>query len=715
MIIGDERSDKASDNSSIYFSESTEANLKDEILTTNNSFKNIQKNWLPWIKENKESKNTLSLVRQEPEITNDLFFATALSTISLILVVILKQLITVSSGQSSSATSIGIATLLLGVLSCLFAIYSLCRAECRSQFRTLLSVRTCTVASLLINCSGEIWQLISIPNSYSAPHLLDSSVFLATMVTWVTLGCLYLQQIIGRLLGFTFTESLKPVQIISEDPIDNIRENITKPFHQLKAGDIFRLYPGEIVPIDGIIISGTGEVLERKVSGYSRQVMRDRGQKIFAGSRIVKGGFDCKASVNFWESNIFRYAEKFEETLFQALIVQPEERFLIQRVCQLVVIGALFGGLASALKGEPVIEVARIVSALLLLVLIPLSVPLFRLIRGITITRLFGHGVLLNESSNLNKLKETKSIAFDFNLPLVETEWEIIDFRMVDERFEQESVYSVLISILHNSEDELHELLYQRLRPSVNHMLLYGVKDLTYYTNSCITGEIEGFPCVFGNEEFLLKQGIYLQLNDFDSELNVQTLLFAVGQELVARIDVRERPYLRGAELAADLRKLGDVRTLLCTEAKASNLDLLGRIAGVDMGQLFGDLTPQEYHSHILRWNPCILYHDRVEPPARVAHLTMTRLLEVNTSRMISDINILHKDPTILRSMFSSIRRGESIYSNILFISLSLTVLLFLGILFSLITLGTVIQVLTVSTFLLYFYIAKEAKTVKLW
>jgi len=65
---------------------------------------------------------------------------------------------------------------------------------------------------------------------------------------------------------------------------------------ELSAGHVINVQVGEIVPIDGVIISGEGRFSEKYLSGSSNVVRRASGATVFAGMSLVEGEVGIRLS-----------------------------------------------------------------------------------------------------------------------------------------------------------------------------------------------------------------------------------------------------------------------------------------------------------------------------------------------------------------------------------------------------------------------------------
>src|SRR5690606_5140426 len=63
----------------------------------------------------------------------------------------------------------------------------------------------------------------------------------------------------------------------------------------VNAGDLLLVKPGEKIAVDGIVVSGSSYVDESMLSGEPVPVLKDKNQKVFAGTINQKGSFEFKA------------------------------------------------------------------------------------------------------------------------------------------------------------------------------------------------------------------------------------------------------------------------------------------------------------------------------------------------------------------------------------------------------------------------------------
>ncbi len=66
-------------------------------------------------------------------------------------------------------------------------------------------------------------------------------------------------------------------------------EFVETPMHEIKAGDLVRVRPGERVPVDGTVDAGESEIEEAALSGESLPVLKHSGDKVYAATQNTLG------------------------------------------------------------------------------------------------------------------------------------------------------------------------------------------------------------------------------------------------------------------------------------------------------------------------------------------------------------------------------------------------------------------------------------------
>lgn len=94
------------------------------------------------------------------------------------------------------------------------------------------------------------------------------------------------------------TDALKSLMQLAPQTAVLLRngEEITVPIGQVKKGDIFVVRPGEHIPVDGLVVDGTGAVNESALTGESIPADKAPGDSVSAGTVNQSGFLQCQAT-----------------------------------------------------------------------------------------------------------------------------------------------------------------------------------------------------------------------------------------------------------------------------------------------------------------------------------------------------------------------------------------------------------------------------------
>lgn len=91
--------------------------------------------------------------------------------------------------------------------------------------------------------------------------------------------------------------------------ISESRGLIDVPVGELKVGDVFIVRPGELVPCDGMVLTGVSEIDESQLTGEAIPVSARKGTAVMSGSLNVHGLLSIRASARAAESQYSKIVE----------------------------------------------------------------------------------------------------------------------------------------------------------------------------------------------------------------------------------------------------------------------------------------------------------------------------------------------------------------------------------------------------------------------
>ncbi len=121
---------------------------------------------------------------------------------------------------------------------------------------------------------------------------------------------------------------------------------VVRPIAEICPGENVLIRPGETVPVDGVIVEGTGSLNEATLTGESKPLTRKPGDRLLAGTISLDGAFVVRVTAAAEERAIARLARLAEEAKrIKPTIMGLADRVsavFIPAVIALAVMGLLF-------------------------------------------------------------------------------------------------------------------------------------------------------------------------------------------------------------------------------------------------------------------------------------------------------------------------------------------------------------------------------------
>ena len=115
----------------------------------------------------------------------------------------------------------------------------------------------------------------------------------AMILTLITVG----KMLEARAKGKT-TDAINSLISLAPKTATVIRDGVEQTIlaDQVRVGDIFLVRPGEILPVDGIIIEGSSSINEAALTGESVPVDKQAGDRVLAATQNTSGFLKCEAT-----------------------------------------------------------------------------------------------------------------------------------------------------------------------------------------------------------------------------------------------------------------------------------------------------------------------------------------------------------------------------------------------------------------------------------
>jgi heavy metal translocating P-type ATPase len=183
------------------------------------------------------------------------------------------------------------------------------------------------------------------------------------------------------------------------------RKTIDVVVSKVQVGDKILIKPGEVVPVDGIILEGDSSFDESSITGESLPINKEIGETILSGAIAVDGTITIKAihtSADSQYEQIIKLVKSASTS--QSPFVRLADRYSIP----FTIIAFIIAGGAWIMSGDSMrfLQVLVVATPCPLILGAPIA-----LISGIS--RAARHGIIIKNGGAIEQLADVKTVAFD--------------------------------------------------------------------------------------------------------------------------------------------------------------------------------------------------------------------------------------------------------------------------------------------------------------
>lgn len=280
--------------------------------------------------------------------------------------------------------------------------------------------------------------------------------------------------------------------------ITNDSEKII-PAEQVKIGDILRVFPGESIPVDGIILSGQTSINQAVMTGESLPVDKTVNDEVSSGTVNQFGTFEMRATKVGEDSSIQRMIRLVQSAdAGKAKIVGIADKWATW-----IVIIALLSALLTWIFSGQIIRAVTILVVFCPCALV-LATPTAIMAAIGNATR---HGFLVREGDALERLASVKRITFDKTGTLTYGLPQVILVKSTDDKYSDEKIYSYAAAAEQYSEHPLGKAMIRCFKQ--NHASdILEADNFSMIPGRGVSAIVDQKYILAGNEEMLRENQI---------------------------------------------------------------------------------------------------------------------------------------------------------------------------------------------------------------
>ena len=354
---------------------------------------------------------------------------------------------------------------------------------------------------------------------------------------------------------------------------------------EVNIGDILVVKPGERVPLDGIIVSGTTTLDKSALTGESIPIMAEAGTEILSGSINIDGTIEFKVTKMYSQSTVNRIIEMVESAGSKKAQAEKFITKFARYYTPIVVLLAVIIGFGTPLLYDGNFKLWFSRALIFLVISCPcalvLSVPLTFFS---SIGKGSKDGILIKGGNYLERLKNIDTVVFDktgtltkgsFKVTKIEvikgTENEVLEYAKAGEFY---SNHPIGKAILNYGDTKVFEWDIQ----GHNEKAGYGINAL-----------YNGKEVLVGSKKFL--EGHKIEINVLETFGTV--VYVAVDSVLIGRIFVEDEIKETSRKTVDELKGQG-INVYMLTGDNKKTGKHIGEILGIDEDKICTNLLPQD-------------------------------------------------------------------------------------------------------------------------
>jgi len=267
------------------------------------------------------------------------------------------------------------------------------------------------------------------------------------------------------------------------------------PVAELQLGDVVVVKPGELIPVDGTLLSPEATLDESSLTGESIPVERIAGDAVISGSVNGSAVFRMEVTARAEDSQYQRIVELVKEASeSKAPFIRLADRYAVP----FTIVAYVLAATAWIISGNPThfAEVLVVATPCPLIIAAPVA-----FIAGMS--RAARHGIIVKNGGTLEKLARIKTVAFDKTGTLTHGQPVLSKVVTAPGVEENELIRLAAIAEQYSSHTLAHSIVVgaqQRGLP------IAPCTDVTETTAAGLTAMIEGKRVVVGKYSFIAEQ-----------------------------------------------------------------------------------------------------------------------------------------------------------------------------------------------------------------
>jgi len=361
------------------------------------------------------------------------------------------------------------------------------------------------------------------------------------------------------------------------------RKTVEIPVHKVEVGDKIVLKPGEVVPVDAVILEGSASFDESALTGESVPVSKQVGEDILSGSINVDGAIvarSLRSAKNSQYEQIVKLVKAASNS--QAPFVRLADRYSVP----FTVIAYAIAITMWVVTKDPqrFLEVIVVATPCPLLLAAPIAI-----ISGMS--RSSKHGIIVKTGGALERLAQAQTIAFDKTGTLTLGQLKV-DKVIALKSFKKDDVLAAAASLEQHSNHVVANAIIEAAGKAK--LKLTKVKQLSETAGQGLSASFNG------RHQVAVGRLSFLEAKDFDTSgaadvrSDQTTVYVGIDGKLAGTITLTDTVRPESKSTLAALRKLGYKHLRMVTGDSSANAKAVAKLVGIDKEHITAEALPAD-------------------------------------------------------------------------------------------------------------------------
>jgi len=373
------------------------------------------------------------------------------------------------------------------------------------------------------------------------------------------------------------------------------------PVEAVVEGDIIQIRPGEKLPVDGVIVEGSGVVDESMITGEPIPDEKTVGDSVIGGTVNGKTTFKMKAEKIGSETLLSQIIDMVNKASRSRAPIQSLADKVAKYFVQIVVSAAILTFIVWYFWGpQPALVYAFVNAVAVLVIACPCALGLATPMSIMVGTgRAAQSGILVKDARAIEELNKVDTLIVDKTGTLTEGKPRLKSYLSFNGKYQEEDILQLAASVDKNSEHPVAEAIVKGA--GEKKISLKEVKDFESVTGMGVKAKLDGKTIGLGNQRLIKSFGSKLSKKQEEAaqkwQQSGQTVMYLlVDKDVAGMVSVSDQIKETSYKAVKALHKAG-LQVMMLTGDNEATAKTIAKELGIDGYQ--ADCLPEDKYNKI--------------------------------------------------------------------------------------------------------------------